>query len=218
MNTIYNIINYEDSQMLFNYIIIFVVFILLFKTLEFNMMILVGLFFASIIVYYWYTYRIMNNLTKDDITNDKFEIVNPNSYILKTYPDFVDFLFYIEDFKKFDISNYNKLVELFQNFSKLNNACTIDNNFIDDYYNTMNNIKYNIVDCLGKYNYTTNSSTFSNKINNSQTQIETILNNYMDKLITIQKNKIKKNGYNNKTKILDTTNILPYNYLECCKF
>ena len=214
MNIVYDIINKEDDHIIFNYVLIFIIFVLIFNNLHFNMMILVGLFFASIVVYYWYTYRLVNTISKEKIINNKFDTVNPNSNILVKYPDFVDFLFYIEDFKPFDIQNYENIVNKLQNFSEINNACIIDNVFINDYYNTLNNIKFNIIKDIGKFNYTTNSSTYSNKINNAQNKIEILLNSYIDKLITIQQNIIQKNGYNNTTKIIDTTNILPFNYLE----
>ena len=214
MDVLYNIINNEGEQMIFNYAIIFVIFIFIFNNLNFNMTILLGLLFATIVVYYWYHYRTENNLINTQIYDDKFNIVNPYKKSLKKYNNIVDSLFYIEDFKKFNIPNYNKITNLFENFTSLYDNCLIDNSFIGNYYNTLNNIKYNIIDCIGKFNYTTNSSTYSDKLNDAQNKIEKLLNDYIDKIISIQNNDIKENGYNNNTKLLDISNILPSNYFE----
>jgi hypothetical protein len=214
MNILYEIINKETNQMLFNYVVIFIIFIFIFNNVNFNMTILVGLLFATIIVYYWHSYRKINNLSEEKIQDEKFYSVNPDTNILKKYPDMIDSLFYIEDFKKYNIPNYEKIVNLFQNFAELYDACIINNNFIDNYYNSLNNIKYNIINDIEKYNYVTSGSTLSNKLDNAQNNIEIMLNKYIDNLIKLQKQNIEQNGYTNYTKVLDTTNILPYNFSE----
>ncbi len=227
MNIIYDIINTENKQILFNYAIIFIIFIYISVNLNFNMQILVGLFFASIIVYYWYSYRTIHNLSKINENENKFKLINSNTNTLKddyiaqntdyktiNNPEIVDFIFYMEDIKKYNISIYNNIIILFENFSKLYNACLIDNTFIDDYYNTLNNIKYNIIENIGKYNYIIKSPTYAKKINELQNKAEILLNKYIDELIILYKKNIKIKGYNNSTKILDTTNILPFNYLD----
>ncbi len=214
MNALYDIIHNEDNQTVFNYTVIMIIFIFVFNNITLKYSILIGMFFASIVIYYLYTDKSTTVMTKNAINTDKFEIVNPNTNIIENNKDIVDFLFYIENFKKYNIQNYYKITKLFEKFIVLYNSCLTDNALINDYYNSLNDTKYDIINCISQFEYVTFSHQQSEKLTEAQNNAEILLNNYIDKIIKINNANIKMDGYDNNTKILDTTNILPFNYKD----
>lgn len=98
-NIIYNIISNDSPQIIFNYFIGIVIFIFIFNKINFNINILIGLLFFSILVYYIYTYRNINEINNNEKYNEKFNLLYTDNNLLKRYSNITDILFYIRDLK-----------------------------------------------------------------------------------------------------------------------
>jgi hypothetical protein len=213
-NVIYNIINYQEPQTIFAYGVILAIVIFFSAKINFNYSILIGLIFYSIFIYYLYTDKKVNYIDNFDKLNTKYELINTSNNILKKYPNIIDFLYYMTDLKTTSPAIYLKIQTLFENFILLYEACLQDINLINPNYLTLMTIKNRIL-------YTLNSFTF-NLLTNAQTAklyqmrkiVENMLNSFMEELLTIQKKDIYYNGYNIKTQILNTDNVLPSNYFD----
>lgn len=216
-NILYNILNYEEPNIICNYFIILVIFIFIFSNINFSITLFIGLIFFSIFIYFLHTDRTVNNINETEKINEKFKLINPTSNILYKYPDIVDIIFYIEDMRKFNIPEFNDILQLFEEFIKLYEASLVDYSFIDNSYSNLLNIKIKILYKLNSLLFSTFDNNFTTKIISTKNNTENVLNKYLNEIVLIHNKKLYYNGYNYNTKILDTSNILPYNYLYSIK-
>lgn len=213
-NVIYNILNFEEPNIVFQYGVLLIIFMIVFSSISINYGIIIGLLFYSIIVYYFYTDRNLNNLYATEKYNDKFQTLERQTNVIKEYPRVVDFLFYMQDMRKYSLSTYDEINRLFREFCILYKSCNTDYNLIDRLYQKMVDIKIDIMNKINAFNYNTNGYEYSNKMFKSKKQAEKILNDLLDELVLIQKKKNYYNGYNHETKVLDTSGVLPYNIVS----
>jgi hypothetical protein len=213
-NIIYNIVNFEEPNVVFMYGVLMLFFIIIFSKLDINYGMLIGLLFYSIVVYYFYTERNENYVYETEKYNQKFEKLQRPTKILKEYPEIVDFLFYIEDMRKHSYLTYEKISNLFREFCTLYRDCNVDYNLIDSLYQKMVDIKIAIMYEINIFTYNTDGYAYTNKIFKAKEEAERILNKMLDELTLIQKKKIYYNGYNIKSKVIDTSGVLPYNIVK----
>jgi len=217
-NILYNIINYEEPRIIFNYFILIIIFIFIFSNINFNISIFIGLIFCSIVIYYFYTDRTTNYTYNAEKKKEKFNSLFTTNDTLEKYPEIVDSLFYIEDLKKYNIPEFNLLQSLSEQFFNLYEACKIDYSLINVYYKTMVDLKILI---LNKIN-TLAINTFNNKITDKlllvKKNLELKLNKYLNELTIIQEKNLYYNGYNNNTILIDKSNVLPSNFLDPITF
>ena len=213
-NIIYNIINYQESQTIFLYGIILIIFIFISGKINFNYSILIGLIFYSLFIYYLHTNKKENFVNNFEKLNTKYELLNTNNNILKKYPNIIDFLYYMTELKNISPSIYFKIQKLFVNYILLYEACLQDINLINANYFTLGIIKNKILFAINSFIFNSLSNAESVKLYDMRITVENMLNNFMEELLIIQKKDIYYNGYNIKTKIINTDNILPFNYFE----
>lgn len=213
-NILYNIINYEEPNIVFLYGVLMIIFLIIFSKLDINYGMLIGLIFFSILIYYFYTDRNQNIIYQNEKYNQKFDTLDRPSNTIKNYPEIVDFLYYIQDSRAHSYINYEKIADLFRDFCILYRDCNIDYNLIDQLYQKMVDTKIEIMNAINTFVYNTDGSAYTDKIFRAKTEAERILNKMLDDLVFIQKKKIYYNGYNINTKILDTSGVLPYNIVS----
>ena len=213
-NVIYNILNFEEQNVIFLYGVLMIIFIVIFSRISINYSIIIGLLFYSIIVYYFYTDRNLNNIYAAEKFNEKFQTLQRPTDLLKEFPDVVDFLFYIQDMRKYSLTTYDQITKLFKEFCILYKSCNTDYNLISRLYQKMVDIKIDIMNKINAFIYNTDGYQYSNKMFKSKQKAEKILNNLLDELVLIQKKKIYYNGYNHETKLIDTSGVLPFNIVS----
>lgn len=213
-NVIYNILNFEEPNVIFIYGIVLILFILIFSRLSINYGIIVGLLFYCILIYYFYTDRNLNNIYATEKYNQKFNILNRPTNVLIEYPDVVDFLFYIEDIRKYSYITYEEISNLFKEFCILYRSSNTDYNLIDRLYQKMVDIKITIMYKINAFIFNTDGYQYTEKIFRAKQEAEKILNNLLNELVLLQKKKIYYNGYNITTKLIDTSGVLPSNIIS----
>jgi hypothetical protein len=212
-NLLYNIINFNEPKNIFLYGIIIIIGIWIFSNITCNYNILIGLIFCSLIIYYQYTYFKYNILTRDKINKEKFDQLYSKNEILSKYIDIVDFLFYFENFKSYDIQQYNSLTNAFENFIKMYEYCLIDNTLIFKFFTTLTAIKINILSIINTFIFSTQNVKLENIIILQKIEAEKLLNEYLNTLVILYKKKIYYTGYNNTSNNISSSNILPFNIL-----
>jgi hypothetical protein len=212
-NLIYNIINFNEPKNIFLYGVIIVIGIFISTNITYNYNILIGLIFCSLIIYYQYTYFKYNVLTRKKIDKEKFDNLYSKNQILSKYIDIVDFLFYFENYKSNNIQQYESLVIAFENFVKIYEYCLIDNTLIFKFFSTLNSAKISILVIINSFTFTKQQMSFENIIIIQKIEAEKLLNKYLNTLAILYKKKIYYDGYNNSTKNIELSNILPYNLL-----
>lgn len=213
-NVIYNIINYQSPQIIFSFGLLLVIFIYTSARINFNYSILIGLIFYSILIYYIYTNIQVNYVNNYDKLNEKYELLNTNNNILKKYPNIIDFLFYMTEFKSASLTNYLKLESLFEQFILYYESCLEDIKLINTNFDNLKMIKNKILFTINFFNFNLLSNTQTLKLYEMRKNIEKLLNAFLDELYTLQDKNIYYNGFNYKTSLLNKDNVYPVNFLD----
>ena len=213
-NLLYNVINSQDPQQIFLYGMIIVIITFISTKIIYNSNVLIGLVFCSLIIYYLYTYRKYNITTDKEKFNKKFNSLYTSNNILVKYPKIVDFLFYLENFKYFSIQQYNNIISLFENFTKIYEYCLLDYNMIFTSYQKLVDIKISILNEINNLNFIYKNVEYENVLIKQKISAEKIIDELLNNLVILYKKKIYYDGYNNGTINIDYSNILAYNILD----
>lgn len=217
-NILYNIINFEEPQQIFYYFIFFIIFLVVFTNIDFSITLFIGIIFFSILIYYFYTDRKINNIDATKKINTKFETFSDDeNNIIKEYPDIIDFIFYFSTFKEYNIDTFNDIVNLFDNFVFLYNSILIDKSLSSSLFKSITLIKYSIINKIESFNLNTDNFILSKQIQKNRLRAEELLNKYLDNILLIHKKNLYYNGYNNKSQIITSNNIIEYNLFETDK-
>jgi hypothetical protein len=217
-NILYNIINFEEPQQIFYYFIFFIIFLVVFTNIDFSITLFIGIIFFSILIYYFYTDRKINNIDATKKINTKFETFSDDeNNIIKEYPDIIDFIFYFSTFKEYNIDTFNDIVNLFDNFVFLYNSILIDKSLSSSLFKSITLIKYSIINKIESFNLNTDNFVLSKQIQKNRLRAEELLNKYLDNVLLIHKKNLYYNGYNNNTQIITSNNIIEYNLFETDK-
>jgi len=213
-NIIYNIINFQDPQTIFLYGIILIIFIYFSSKINFNYSILIGLMFYCVLIFFLNTNKKVNYINDFEKLNEKYDLLNTKNNILKKYPNIIDFLYYMTDLKNTSPAIYFEIQTLFENFIILYEACLQDITLINDNFASLQVIKNKIIYTINFFSFNLLTNDETEKIYNMRRTVEQMLNNFLNELLTIQKKDIYYNGYNIKTKILTTDNVIPSNFFD----
>ena len=213
-NIMYNIINYQDPQTIFSYGVLLVIFIYVSAKINFSYSILIGLLFYSILIYYLYTNKKVNYIDDFEELNIKYNMINTKNNILKKYPNIVDFLYYMSEFKSTSPRIYFEIQTLFENFILLYESCLEDINLINANFSTLKVIKNKILYTINSFTYNLLTNVATVKLYDMRKTVENMLNKFMDELLVLQKKDIYYNGYNMKTQLISTDSVIPVNFFD----
>lgn len=213
-NLIYNILNYEEPNIIFNYGIILVIIIFIFIRIDFSFTLFIGLIFFSIIIMYINTNRSINVINEIQKKEEKFNLLFTENKILQSEPKIVDLFFYMLTIKEYNLNEFNKIITKTEIFITNYNSCLNDYSLIDSVYDNLLDLKVQILFDMNAFIFNEDNNYIEDKIINVKIKLEKTLNEYLDKIDEIQKKKLYYNGYNIKTKNLRTSNVLPYNFLN----
>lgn len=205
---IYDIINSQSNFTLFFFSVLFVITILVFSSIEITFTLFVGLIIYVLFIKYYSTMNDTQNINKQE----KFKIKKNKYDIPDNHPEIIDFLFNIEDLKQFSFILFNELKILIINFVNTYDDCINDYTLVNDYYNTLVNLKLKILITIENFNI--NGAPKEIVINNKQ-MIENILNKYLDNLKLLNNKNNYYNGFDLYAKeIADNNNIKASNLFD----
>jgi hypothetical protein len=216
-DTIYNVINNENKTVVFNYMVLFVALLFVFKNyIHVNPSVIVAIILFMLVVYYFNTYRTIHNLETTALEQDKFNAINPTSDVLRPYNEINDAMFYFLDFKNINIQKYNQLTKFLENFIILYETANLEPKTISYNYQKMKDLKIQIAELIDSYNLCTIDNTYVDIIYKTKLSFENILSGYMNNVMEMQKQYVKKYGYNLNTKLISKMDdaVLPINYDE----
>lgn len=210
-NIIYNIINIDEPQYLFLFFLITIGFIYISTKILYNINILIGIIFASIMIYYIYTDRKYNKRTDNQLKIEKFESIATKNRILAKYPDIVDFLYYFENYKKFSILKYQDLVSNFESFCQIYEYCLIDNKNIFTNYDILKDIKITICNIINSFIFNSYQIEYENIGIKHKIAAEELLDKMLNKLVLLYNKYNYYNGLNVNNNLISYEKVLPYN-------
>ena len=159
---IYDIINSQSNFTLFFFSVLFVITILVFSSIEITFTLFVGLIIYVLFIKYYSTMNDTQNINEQE----KFKIKKNKYDISDNHPEIIDFLFNIEDLKQFSFILFNELKILIINFVNTYDDCINDYTLVNDYYNTLVNLKLKILITIENFNI--NGAPKEIVINNKQ--------------------------------------------------
>lgn len=204
---IYNIINSQSNFTLFFFSVLFVITILVFSSIEITFTLFVGLIIYVLFIKYYSTINDKKNINEEE----KFKIKKNKYDISDNHPEIIDFLFNIEDLKQFSFILFNELKILIINFVNTYDDCINDYTLVNDYYNTLVNLKLKILITIENFNI--NGAPKDIVINNKQ-MIENILNKYLENLKILNNKNNYYNGFDLYAKEIEDNNIKPSNLFD----
>ena len=205
---------YESTKkQKFWYVIILIILILFFNNYQkININILIGL----IIGYCAINYICYANNTDFDIYNNLYDIknqsINPKiNDIPSQNEQLVNFLFSIQDFHKYNPSQYDDMINNINKFNKIYYETLIENDEAFRNYELMELTKRNSLNSLSSILFSLPpSSEMRNKLNSAVEKLDIILTNKLDEISYIMDNNIYTRGYNVGTRIIDY-DVKPFN-------
>ena len=212
MIEIYNYINKLDSKRLFLYITIIIFSLWLFSRLNLQQNILIGMVVLYFVLGYCYTNDTFDVDSK--ITSDKNKVITPALKYSNDHKDIVNFLFSIQDFRRYNPVQYDNFIldidyffRMYRLYAQSNqNNIYIDRSTDNIYigYEVMTNLKRRILNDLHSLIF---SIPYDRQViatlNNSIKKIDITLTNYLDQISFIVDKYRNTNGYNVNTKITD---------------
>ncbi len=210
---LYNIIKFEEPNVIFIYAMLLFLFIYLSIKINFTVSLLIALIIYTVIIYYFYIYRNQNYLYESEKNTVKFNNINDTDNHLKNFPKIIDLLYYFEDIKINNIESHQQLIDLLTQFTIMYNSCKIDYSLIDSLYRNMVYIRTKILVILNSFIYNVYSTQENKNIINSKNNLKKIINDMLDEIVLLYRKKFYYNGYNNLSSIINTSNVLPHNIL-----
>lgn len=211
---LYNIIKFEEPNVIFIYAVLLFVFIYLSIKINFTISLLIALMIYTVIIYYFYVYRNQNYLYETEKNKIKFENINTNSNQLAKFPKIVDLLYFYEDIKVHNVDVFNQIVDLFTQFTIMYESCKTDYTLIEHLYRNMVYIRTKILYNLNAFTFNVYSIQETNNIIKTKDSTKKIINDMLDEIVLLYRKRIYYNGYNNTSTVINTSNILPNNILQ----
>ena len=177
----------------------------------------IGYIFGFIASCYIFKYLIITNknhtIKKKKLINNKKKFIRPQSETINKYDDFVEFLFSIQDLYVYNPPAYEELVDSITDFLNIYEECINNNAMANLNYSVMEMRRNNAIGTLQSIIIKA-PTNITNKISRATIVLDNMMVEYLKEIKLILKKILLINGYNTKTKIIDNSNIRPYNYVE----
>jgi hypothetical protein len=213
-NLVFNIINNSKPNILFNYSIIIVALVLIFNSINLYQNATIGIFVSLTVIYYFYTFRSINDISTEKKINEKYDLINTRSSVLEKHIKFTNILFYMDDFKYLNIPLFNILTSQIESFCNTFESCMTNFKLIDTMYSTLIQLKLNIMASINNLSFLSGNFVMQEKINRIRNELENVLNKYLKIIVGNYKKNIYYNGYNKNSKLIDDSNVLALNSFE----
>ena len=210
-NLIYNIVTSSRPETLFSYSLMMIIILLMLSHTELPNNSVQGICIGSIIIYYFYTYKQINDTSVITEKREKYSLINTKKSVLKHHTKFTNILFYIDDFKYLNIPQFNTITSQIESFCNTFESCMTDFKLIDKLYPTLIQLKINILVSINSIGYSLKEHVTTDKIDHVREEIENVINEYIKIIIDNHNKNIYYNGYSNGTRIIENTNIIPNN-------
>jgi hypothetical protein len=211
-NFLYEIIFNSTKEFFYLYIIIIIFLIFIFVNIDFNYSILIALLFSTIIIFIIYTYRNNNFLGEKQRLEEKIKTINSPTSTINSYPDIVDFLFYLKDYSLKDYNNYLQIIKSLDNFLIMYENTINNYRYINYSYNKMKKIINNILELINSIKYSCYDNEYDKMLEKNKISIKLILEKYLENIREFNDRYVYYNGYSiNHNEIYDNK-IIPFNF------
>jgi len=191
-----------DNKDILLYGCIIAIFIVIFRFIDINLGMLLGVCLALIVVYFVYKSKEKKTIEKNDIFEEKKKLVIENFENLEKYKDVINFLFSIKDMEEHNYQVYLEMMENLDNFFRVLEESNNNLEKIGINYDLMISYKENSVNGLHSLIHSIANKEYEEKINKSIVILNKILNKYLKTIKKKYDEYIYENGYNTKSKLI----------------
>jgi len=201
-----------DNKTLFFFVVAMIFIIYAFSKINIELNIIFGTLIAGAVIYFIYMYRSEEKQNEDKINTYKKTLIVPHSEIISQYDDIAQYLFSIQDFYIYNPNSYDEIVKELENFFRLYEETLVNSKYAGRNYEMMNQKKNHIKNALHSiiYRFPTDKE-YTEKLETAIVVIDKLLKKYLDEIEDLQKKYLYEHGYNNETKVIDRTGIIPSN-------
>lgn len=214
-NEISNITTFDKitSVEFISYVIIFIGTIIFFQYKKISIGALFGCVIAIVSIYLLYKHNRELVTSEQKIHQLKADNIVSKSENIQKYTDMTDFVFSIQDFYTYNPQVFENIIKKIDTFLDMFASTMIDNALAGETYYHAERYKQLILSDLRSIMIMIPSDKkLIKKLDESVSQLDTLLNNYLVQIYEKNKNYIKTNGYFNNTKIINL-GITPFNSL-----
>jgi hypothetical protein len=199
INNSINSILKSDDKSKFNFFIITILLLVFINKINIKPKHIIALIVSFFIIYYIKNEE-KNSLNNESlIQNEKKNLIVPKIDKIKNYKDILNFVFSIQDLSKYNPQTYEEFIINLELFLQIYENTKVDEKFFTQYYHIAKQVKDECINKLYSIIYNLSDKIeVRNKLENAVDILKEILNNYIEELFKICKDKLKKNGYNNK--------------------
>ena len=195
-----------DSHNIFLYVWVIVVILFIFDKLDIKLNIIYGSAIGFMIIYWYNSNKIQQIKSNQVQTHTKISKIQPLTQNITKHQVFIDFLFSVQDLYIYNPQAYNEMVINIDHFIDLYDESILDNSSSGSIYNTMKFIKTSALNALHSIIIKLPpdiSELLVEKLNSGIGTLESILNNYLDRVESINQNYLIAHGLNHRTQLVD---------------
>ena len=193
-----------SNQTIFNYIIVIIICIIIFRKYDIQLNFLFGLFVAYLIIDYYYKIDLKEDLKNKEIFEEKKKSLLPKTKKLEKYQDIVNYLYSIQELYYDNPETYINFIESIEMFFKYYEQVKIDKKLSGVNFELMERKKQLSLNFLSSFmiNLKTNKSLYI-KLERSLDELENILLKYHNETYNSYLDNLHEEGYNVNTKLID---------------
>ena len=204
--------NLINNEYIFNYLIISILIMFIFKKLSLKIESLVILIIAFFIFKFFIDNKYQNNLDGIVKTQNLLKSLNAEKDFLHYDQNLIYFFDFIKEYKIYNLNDYNKLIDIINNILRIESDLDIGTQYCKYDVDTAILLKKNAIDKFHSFIH----SLPSNKLNNSKhtwslNELNRLLTLHLNNIINKCKTLSSKKDINTQTFFTDTiSNIYPY--------
>lgn len=193
-----------SNQTIFNYIIVIIICIFVFRKYDIQLNFIFGIFIAFLIISYYYQIDYKEDLKNNEIFEEKKKTLIPKTEDLEKYIDIVNYLYSIQELYYDNPQTYINLIESIEKFFKYYEQVKIDKKLSDVNFGLMERNKNKSLNHLSSFivNLKTNKDLYI-KLEKSIDNLEDILLKYQNETYNYYLDNLYEEGYNVNTKLIN---------------
>lgn len=202
-NSIFVTLKNIEGQLLFKYIIIFIVAFKSFEAINFTTTIFIAILFAFGITYINYDKDKVYTSTKKKNLDFKLNNIYPKPTHFKNHNNLIEFVYSIKEFREYNDDSFDKMIKCIDNILQLYKDINIGTVNTNHHVDIIRDNKQKAVNYLHSIIHTMETSTvIVNKHTTALHTLDSILDYYLQKSIKISNIRLKKHGYNTASKYI----------------
>lgn len=200
-----------NNKFIFKSTIIIIILLLIFKNKDIKLNVILSLIIASGVIIYLYKIQEETQLADNDKTEEMLKTIQTPIQNIKKYNEFIPYLFWIQDFYKFNPESYNDLSDTLSNFFIL-----YEEGLLADHgkrYEMMLTKKHKAINILNSFSFNIPQvKAYRQKLEKAMSRLDGMLQPYLNEIKNKNDNALKEQY--NFTSVVPISEPLPNDFYD----